>query len=443
MQDMILELIENKKYHAVSDMLKEQTAPDVAALLDEIPDVYLSTIYRLLPKELAADVFVEMDGDQQEMLIHRFTDNELREMLDELYLDDAVDIIEEMPATVVKRILRNTDPQTRVMINQLLKYPKDSAGSLMTIEYVSLKKDMTVEDAFTRIRRTGVDKETIYTCYVTDDNRRLDGIITVRALLLANSTDLIEDIMEDHPISVETSADREDVVKMFDKYDFLALPVVDHENRLVGIITVDDAMDVMQEEADEDFAKMAAVMPSDESYFKTSVFNHAKNRITWLLVLMLTGIITGAIITGYEEAFQAYPMLVAFIPMLMGTGGNAGAQTSTLTIRGMATDEISLKDYFRIVFKEARVALIVGTGLAIVNFVRVYLTYQNWLFGLVTGISLIGTVFFAKLLGCSMPMLAKKLKLDPAIMASPLITTLVDAGSILLYFAVATTLMNI
>lgn len=443
MHDMILELIENKKYHAVSDMLKEQTAPDVAALLDEIPDVYLSTIYRLLPKELAADVFVEMDGDQQEMLIHRFTDNELREMLDELYLDDAVDIIEEMPATVVKRILRNTDPQTRVMINQLLKYPKDSAGSLMTIEYVSLKKDMTVEDAFTRIRRTGVDKETIYTCYVTDDNRRLDGIITVRALLLANSTDLIGDIMEDHPISVETSADREDVVKMFDKYDFLALPVVDHENRLVGIITVDDAMDVMQEEADEDFAKMAAVMPSDESYFKTSVFNHAKNRITWLLVLMLTGIITGAIITGYEEAFQAYPMLVAFIPMLMGTGGNAGAQTSTLTIRGMATDEISLKDYFRIVFKEARVALIVGTGLAIVNFVRVYLTYQNWLFGLVTGISLIGTVFFAKLLGCSMPMLAKKLKLDPAIMASPLITTLVDAGSILLYFAVATTLMNI
>jgi len=443
MQDIILELIENKKYHAISDMLKEQTAPDVAALLDEIPDVYLSTIYRLLPKELAAEVFVEMDGDQQEMLIHRFTDNELREMLDELYLDDAVDIIEEMPATVVKRILRNTDPQTRVMINQLLKYPKDSAGSLMTIEYVSLKKDMTVEDAFTRIRRTGVDKETIYTCYVTDENRRLDGIVTVRALLLANGTDLIEEIMEDHPISVATSADREDVVKMFDKYDFLALPVVDHENRLVGIITVDDAMDVMQEEADEDFAKMAAVMPSDESYFKTSVFNHAKNRITWLLVLMLTGIITGAIIAGDEEAFQAYPMLVAFIPMLMGTGGNAGAQTSTLTIRGMATDEITLKDYFRIVFKEARVALIVGTGLAIVNFVRVYLTYQNWLFGLVTGISLIGTVFFAKLLGCSMPMLAKKLKLDPAIMASPLITTLVDAGSILLYFAVATTLMNI
>ena len=443
MQDMILELIENKKYHAVSDLLKEQTAPDVAALLDEIPDVYLSTIYRLLPKELAAEVFVEMDGDQQEILIHRFTDNELREMLDELYLDDAVDIIEEMPATVVKRILRNTDPQTRVMINQLLKYPKDSAGSLMTIEYVNLKKNMTVEDAFTRIRRTGVDKETIYTCYVTDDNRRLEGIITVRALLLANSTDRIEEIMEDHPISVATSADREDVVKMFDKYDFLALPVVDHENRLVGIITVDDAMDVMQEEADEDFAKMAAVMPSDETYFKTSVFNHAKNRITWLLILMLTGIITGAIITGYEEAFQAYPMLVAFIPMLMGTGGNAGAQTSTLTIRGMATDEITLKDYFRIVFKEARVALIVGTGLAIVNFVRVYITYQNWLFGLVTGISLIGTVFFAKLLGCSMPMLAKKLKLDPAIMASPLITTLVDAGSILLYFAIATTLMKI
>ncbi len=443
MQEKILELLEQKKYHDISDLLKEQTAPDVAALLDEISDVYLSTVYRLLPKELAAEVFVEMDGDQQEMLIHRFTDTELRETLDELYLDDTVDIIEEMPATVVKRILRNTDPQTRVMINQILKYPKDSAGSLMTIEYVSLKKDMTVEDAFTRIRRTGVDKETIYTCYVTDGNRRLEGIITVRTLLLANSSDLIGDIMEDHPISVTTTADREDVVKMFDKYDFLALPVVDHEERLVGIITVDDAMDVMQEEADEDFAKMAAVTPSDESYFKTTVFGHAKNRIIWLLVLMLAGILTGAIITGYEEAFQAYPMLVAFIPMLMGTGGNAGAQSSTLAIRGMATDEIQLKDYFKVAFKEARVSLIVGLGLSIVNFVRVYITYQDWLFGIVTGISLIGTVFFAKLLGCSMPMLAKKLRLDPAIMASPLITTLVDAGSILLYFSIATAMLKL
>jgi magnesium transporter len=348
-----------------------------------------------------------------------------------------------MPATVVKRILRNTDPQTRFMINQVLKYPKDSAGSLMTIEYVSLKKDMTVEDAFTRIRRTGVDKETIYTCYVTDGNRCLEGIITVRTLLLANSADLIGDIMEDRPISVATTTDREEVVKMFDKYDFLALPVVDQESRLVGIITVDDAMDVMQEEADEDFAKMAAVTPSDESYFKTTVFGHARNRIIWLLVLMMAGIITGAIITGYEEAFQAYPMLVAFIPMLMGTGGNAGAQSSTLTIRGMATDEIQLKDYLRVAFKEARISLIVGAGLSVINFIRVYITYQNWMFGVVTGLSLICTIFFAKLLGCSMPMLAKKLKLDPAIMASPLITTLVDAGSILLYFSIATALLKL
>lgn len=443
MHEQVVELLEQKKYHEVSDILKELTAPDVAALLDEIPDMFLPTVYRLLPKELAAEVFVEMDVDQQEMLIHRFTDTELRETLDELYLDDTVDIIEEMPATVVKRILRNTDPQTRFMINQVLKYPKDSAGSLMTIEYVSLKKDMTVEDAFTRIRRTGVDKETIYTCYVTDGNRRLEGIITVRTLLLANSTDLIGDIMEDRPISVATTADREEVVKLFDKYDFLALPVVDQESRLVGIITVDDAMDVMQEEADEDFAKMAAVTPSDESYFKTTVFGHAKNRIIWLLVLMLAGIITGAIITGYEEAFQAYPMLVAFIPMLMGTGGNAGAQSSTLTIRGMATDEIQLKDYVRVAFKEARISLIVGTGLSIINFIRVYITYQNWMFGVVTGLSLICTIFFAKLLGCSMPMLAKKLKLDPAIMASPLITTLVDAGSILLYFSIATALLKL
>lgn len=443
MHEQVVELLEQKKYHEVSDILKELTAPDVATLLDEIPDMFLPTVYRLLPKELAAEVFVEMDVDQQEMLIHRFTDTELREMLDELYLDDTVDIIEEMPATVVKRILRNTDPQTRFMINQVLKYPKDSAGSLMTIEYVSLKKDMTVEDAFTRIRRTGVDKETIYTCYVTDGNRRLEGIITVRTLLLANSTDLIGDIMEDRPISVATTADREEVVKLFDKYDFLALPVVDQESRLVGIITVDDAMDVMQEEADEDFAKMAAVTPSDESYFKTTVFGHAKNRIIWLLVLMLAGIITGAIITGYEEAFQAYPMLVAFIPMLMGTGGNAGAQSSTLTIRGMATDEIQLKDYVRVAFKEARISLIVGTGLSIINFIRVYITYQNWMFGVVTGLSLICTIFFAKLLGCSMPMLAKKLKLDPAIMASPLITTLVDAGSILVYFSIATALLKL
>lgn len=443
MQEQIIEFLEQKKYHDVSDILKELTAPDVAALLDEIPDMFLPTVYRLLPKELAAEVFVEMDVDQQEMLIHRFTDTELRETLDELYLDDTVDIIEEMPATVVKRILRNTDPQTRFMINQVLKYPKDSAGSLMTIEYVSLKKDMTVEDAFTRIRRTGVDKETIYTCYVTDGNRRLEGIITVRTLLLANSTDLIGDIMEDRPISVATTTDREEVVKMFDKYDFLALPVVDQESRLVGIITVDDAMDVMQEEADEDFAKMAAVTPSDESYFKTTVFGHAKNRIIWLLVLMMAGIITGAIITGYEEAFQAYPMLVAFIPMLMGTGGNAGAQSSTLTIRGMATDEIQLKDYLRVAFKEARISLIVGAGLSIINFIRVYITYQNWMFGVVTGLSLICTIFFAKLLGCSMPMLAKKLKLDPAIMASPLITTLVDAGSILLYFSIATALLKL
>ena len=443
MQEQVVELLEQKKYHEVSDILKELTAPDVAALLGEISEMFLPTVYRLLPKELAAEVFVEMDVDQQEMLIHRFTDTELRETLDELYLDDTVDIIEEMPATVVKRILRNTDPQTRFMINQVLKYPKDSAGSLMTIEYVSLKKDMTVEDAFTRIRRTGVDKETIYTCYVTDGNRRLEGIITVRTLLLANGTDLIGDIMEDRPISVATTADREEVVKMFDKYDFLALPVVDQESRLVGIITVDDAMDVMQEEADEDFAKMAAVTPSDESYFKTTVFGHAKNRIIWLLVLMMAGIITGAIITGYEEAFQAYPMLVAFIPMLMGTGGNAGAQSSTLTIRGMATDEIQLKDYIRVAFKEARISLIVGTGLSIINFIRVYLTYHNWMFGVVTGLSLICTIFFAKLLGCSMPMLAKKLKLDPAIMASPLITTLVDAGSILLYFSIATVLLKL
>ncbi len=443
MQEKILELLEEKKFLAVSEMLKELSAPDVAVLLQEAPNEHLPIVYRLLPKELAAEVFVEMDDDQQELLIHSFNDRELRETLSELYLDDMVDIIEEMPATVVKRILRNTDAETRVMINQILKYPKDSAGSLMTIEYVSLKKDMTVQAAFDRIRKTGVDKETIYTCYVTDRNRKLEGIVTVRTLLLAKYEDRIGDIMEDHPISVSTHEDKEEVVKMFDKYDFLALPVVDQEKRLVGIITVDDAIDVMQEENDEDFAKMAAVTPSEDSYFKTTVFGHAKNRIIWLFILMVAGIFTGAIISGYEEAFQAYPMLVAFIPMLMGTGGNAGAQASTLAIRGMATDEISLKDYFKVVFKEARVALLVGLALSVINFIRVYITYNDFTFGIITGLSLICTIFFAKLLGCSMPMLAKKLKLDPAIMASPLITTLVDAGSILLYFSIATAMMKI
>ena len=438
LKDRVSELIEEKKYRELAALLREMTAPDVAQILEDIEDEYLSIIYRILPKELAAEVFVEMDGDQQELLISSFTDKELKEMLDELYLDDTVDIIEEMPAVVVKRILRNSDSKTRAMINEILKYPKDSAGSLMTIEYIDLKKDMTVRDAFDRIRKTGKDKETINNCYVVDRNRKLQGIITVRTLLLADYTDVIEEIMETNIISVTTTEDKEEVAKMFDKYDFLTLPVVDNENRLVGIITVDDAIDVIQEENSEDFAKMAAVTPLEESYFKTSVFHHAKNRIIWLLILMLAGTFTGMIIQSYEAALATLPMLVAFIPMLMDTGGNCGSQSSTLTIRGMALDEISPRDYFRVVFKEARVALLVGAVLAAVNFVRIFILYGNVIFGIVTGLSLICTVLIAKFLGCSMPILAKTLHLDPAIMASPMITTIVDACSILIYFSIAT-----
>lgn len=447
MHEKIIELIEQRKFHELSLLLRELSAPDVAALLQEVPEEYLSLVYRLLPKELAAETFVEMDPDQQELLIHSFNDNELKEMLDELYLDDTVDIIEEMPASVVKRILRNSDPETRAMINQVLKYPEDSAGSLMTIEYVDLKKDMNVADAIARIRRTGVDKETINICYVTDKNRKLEGIVSLRTLLLAKDSDIISDIMETHLISVTTDTDKEDVAKLFDKYDFLAVPVVDKENRLVGIITVDDAMDVLQEENSEDFAKMAAVVPSEENYFKTSVFTHTRNRIIWLLVLMLAGTFTGSIITHYENAIAGFTLLVAFVPMLMDTGGNCGAQSSTLIIRGMALDEITLKDYFRVVFKEARIALLCGIVLATVNFFRVGLIYgftdKNMLFALAAGISLMCTILIAKFLGCSLPMLAKRLKLDPALMASPLITTIVDACSILVYFKIVTSMMGI
>ncbi len=443
MQERVLELLEQKKFHELAQVLKELSAPDVAGLLAQVSAAYLPVLYRLLPKELAAEVFVEMDADMQEHLINSFNDAELKEVLDELYLDDTVTLIEEMPANVVKRILRNSTPDMRIMINQVLNYPKDSAGSIMTIEYVDLKKDMTVQEAFARIRSTGVDKETIYNCYVTGYDRRLLGIVSVRTMLLAESEDVISDIMESNVISVNTHADKEDVAKMFDKYDFLALPVVDQENRLVGIITVDDAIDVLQEEASEDFAKMAAINPSEDTYFKTPVLVHAKNRVVWLLVLMLAATVTGSIISKYQAAYAAIPMLVAFIPMLMDTGGNCGAQSSTMIIRGMAIDEIRIKDYFKVAFKEIRIALVVGGLLSIVNFVRVYIIYKDWLFGIVTGISLMGAILIAKFLGCTMPMLAKKLKLDPAIMASPLITTIVDACAILLYFAVAVALMNI
>lgn len=443
MKEKLEELLQEKKYVSVGNILKDMEPADIAILLEECSKEEVLLLYRILPKELAAEVFVEMDGDTQEELIRAFSDKELKEVLDELYMDDTVDIIEEMPANVVKRILKHSDPDSRKAINELLKYPKDSAGSIMTIEYVSLRKTMTVEDAFARIRATGVDKETIYTCYVTETNRTLVGIVSVKTLLLSDKQSLIGDIMDTSFISIETLDDQEDVAKKFDKYGFLAIPVVDKENRLVGIVTFDDAMDVIHEETQEDFEIMAAMTPSEDSYFKTSVWEHAKNRIFWLLFLMLSSTITGSILTTYEAAFASIPLLVSFIPMVMGTGGNCGSQSSTMIIRGLATDEIQMKDFLRAVFKELRIALLVGTCLAVVNGIRVYVFYHSWEIALVLGLTLIVTTALAKSMGCMLPMLAKRLKLDPAIMAAPLISTIVDSCSVFVYFNIAMRILPI
>ncbi len=444
-------LLEGKNIPKLKQVLTPMNPADIAVIFREIDEEKLPFLYRILPKELAAEVFVEMDGDQQELLIRAFSDRELHEMLDELYMDDTVDLIEEMPANVVTRILRNCDAKTRQTINEILKYPKDSAGALMTIEFVSLIAGMTVEQAFERIKRTGVDKETIYTCYVTDRARKLKGVVTAKDLMLADSGTVIDDIMETNVISVDTIEDKEVVAKQFQKYDLLALPVVDGENRLVGIITVDDAIDVMEEEATEDISKMAAVNPLEDTYFKTSVFKHARNRFLWLFILMLSATVTGLIIQHYEAAIAAIPALVAFIPTLMDTGGNCGSQASAMIIRGLAIGEIKPSDYFRAVWKELRIALLVGLSLSLVNTVRVFLMYgpsigeQNiptYMFAIVTACAMLVTITTAKFLGCSMPILASKIKIDPALMASPMITTIVDAVSVLAYFTIVTTILS-
>lgn len=442
-KEKVLELTENKKYSDLHQYLEQLTTQDIALLFEDIDDEDMIKVFRLLPKDEAADVFSYIEPDLQEKLIYSFTDKELKQVVDELYMDDTVDLIEEMPSNVVKRILRNVPRKDREVINEILKYPEDSAGSIMTTEFIDLKINMTVEDAFEKIRRIGINNETVYTCYVLDIRRKILGIVDVKELLLASKETLVKDIMETNVITVNTLDDQEEVAKKFDKYDFIALPVVDKEERLVGIITVDDAMDVLQEENTEDFEIMAAITPSEESYFKTSVFSHAKNRILWLLLLMLSAAITGGILTHYEEAFAAVPILVSFIPMIMGTGGNCGSQSSTLIIRGMAMDEIKLKDFFKAVWKEIRVALLVGVALSIVNGIRIVVQYQDLKLAIVLGLTLIGTVCLAKILGCVLPMLAKKLKLDPAIMAAPLITTIVDTCSILIYFKIAVAIMQL
>ena len=444
MYEHILELLENKKYLELKTALSDMNEADIAVVLEKLPVEKVPLLYRILPKELAADVFVNMESDTQEFLIRAFSDTELREVLDELYVDDAVDIIEEMPATVVKRILRHTDPEVRKSINEILQYPEDSAGSWMTIEYVDLKKHMTVDDAFTRIRRIGVDKETIYICYVTDENRKLLGIVSVKDLLLSDKTEMISEIMDTNIISVGTLEDAEVVTEKFQKYDLLALPVVDRENRLVGIITFDDAMDALQDENTEDIEKMAAITPTDKPYLKTTVFETFKTRIPWLLLLMISATFTGKIISHFEAALQTYVVLTAFIPMLMDTGGNCGGQASVTIIRGLSLGDIEFRDIFKVIWKEIRVAFFCGVTLAAANFIKLLLVDRVSIkVACVVCLTMLLTVILAKLIGCTLPIFAKMLHLDPAVMASPFITTIVDALSLLIYFGVAGMILKI
>lgn len=444
---MIEALLKGKKYATLRDVLMTTNEADLAAVFEELPEEDLPVLFRLLPKDLAADTFALMGADEQELLIHGFSDNELKEVFDELYVDDAADIVEEMPANVVKRILANTSPDTRKIINEILQYPEDSAGSLMSVEYISLRPKMTVGEAIKRIRRTITNAETIYTCYVTDDNRHLLGYISVKSLLLADEDEIIGEIMETTPICVKTTDDKEDVAKKMGRYDFAIMPVVDEETRLVGIVMFDDAFDVIQEETTEDIERMAAINPNEESYFRTSDFIHAKNRIVWLLALMLSSIFTERILDHYESAFSAIAVLVGFIPMLMGVGGNCGSQSSTLIIRGMAIDQIKLKDFFKVVWTELRVSVAISLTLAVVNWLWIMLTYrgnpQHAMLALVISLSIMGIVVISQLIGCSLPMLAKKLRLDPAVMAAPLITTIVDVTSIFIYFNIASRFFNL
>ncbi len=443
MLDTIKELLENRNFVKLKALFSEMNVVDAALYLEELPREQLILAFRLLPKDEAADAFVELDSDTQELLIKAFNDKELKEIINELYVDDTVDIIEEMPANVVKRILANTDSETRKTINEILKYPDDSAGSIMTTEYVDLKQHMTVADAFERIRKTGVDKETIYTCYVTDYNRKLLGILTVKDLLLSSYTDIIGDIMEKNIIFAETMEDKELVAQMFDKYDFLALPVVDKEQRLVGIVTIDDAMDVIQDENTEDIEKMAAITPSDKPYLKTSILEMFKNRIPWLLILMLSATFTSSIIVSFENSLAKIAVLNAFIPMFMGTGGNAGGQSSVTIIRSLALNDIEFKDLPLVLLKEFSVSLLCGVAIAFVGFLKtiaidsLYSPGITPLIALVVALTLAVTVVLAKIVGCILPMLAKKVGFDPAVMASPFITTIVDALSLIVYFNIA------
>ena len=451
----LLAMLEDKKYSTLRDILVTMNPIDIAGLFDGLEEKQIPLMFRLLPKEMAAETFVEMEADAQELLIRGFSDNELKEVLDELYVDDAADIVEEMPANVVKRILKHADPEMRHSINQILRYPENSAGSIMTTEYVSLRPHMTVEEAILRIRRQGIDKETIYTCYVTAKDRTLLGLVTVKDLLLAEDDEMkISELMQDNLadfIFVSTKTDQEEVAQLFNKYNFLAMPVVDGENRMVGIVTFDDAMDVMEEEATEDMELMSGMTPSEKPYLRSSAFDLFKNRIPWLMLMMVSATFTGLIMTAFEDALAAQIALSAFIPMLMGTGGNSGSQSSVTVIRGLSLGELEFSDIGTILWKEIRTALMCGIALAVVCFVKIWVVdhlmmgNQNitLMVDLVVCLALCVTVVLAKMVGCMLPMAAKAVKLDPAVMASPFISTIVDALSLLVYFMFAKMLLNI
>ncbi|MDY6343827.1 MAG: magnesium transporter [Sphaerochaetaceae bacterium] len=445
-KEELTELVQNRKYTQLAEELTHINEVDAADFISSLDtNTQKMVVFGLLEKDVAADVFANMDRDSQQALISSLNDQQLSTIIEDLATDDAVDMIGELPANIVRKILRIAKPDTRSLINTYLRYPEDSVGSIMTAEFVDLKKTMTVKEAISRIRAVGEDKETIYTCYVTDEKHHLEGIVTIRDLLLAKDDAVVDSLMEKDVISVTTLDDQEKAALLFRKYDFLSMPVVDKENRLVGIVTVDDAVDVMSDEATEDFEKMAAMQPSEKPYLKTGVFELARNRIVWLLVLMISGMVSGSILSHYESAFVLIPILVSFVPMLTDTGGNAGSQASTMIIRGLALGELTPHDWFRIVWKEIRVAVICGTILATVNFARIMLTYRNVqvTVALTVSLTMVCTVCMAKVLGATLPIVAKKLHLDPALMASPMLTTIVDALTLIIYFTVAKELLGI
>lgn len=438
----ITELLEQKRYNYLYEQLNEMNAVDIAEIMDELPSESSVRVFRLLSKDLAAEVFANLPSDKQEFLIGCLSDAELERVTADMFIDDTVELLSEMPATIVKRILRVADPADRRIINELLNYPENSAGSIMTTEFMDLREHMTVEEAIEKIRREGIDKETIYNCYILDSGRVLKGVITVKDLLLAPLGTVVGDIMETAIISVHTLSDKESAVMKMKKYGLMTLPVVDSENRLVGIITIDDAVDIIVSESNEDISLLSAVSPSEEPYLKTSVRRHALNRIPWLILLMFTSIVTGLIIAKYEEAFTALPLLVSFLPMLMDTSGNSGAQASALVIRGLATGDLTVRDYLKVLWKEFRISILCSIALAVVNGIRILVQFGDIRIALIVSATLSCTVVAAKIIGCSLPMLAKRLGLDPALISSPFITTLVDTFAVFLYFNIAIAVMG-